>query len=182
MKFALLLAAAALAGALRAESATAVRNPFWPIDYQGASTPISAEIRAKPKPPAPPARVEKDLPVVTGKTAAAEAAKAKAAAEAAARAARAEALRNRVITRDDWLKARRAVKVSNPAAFVAEDGTRRTTVNINGNIYADNDLMSVTHDGIRFTWRIQGLEGSDSLKLVRVKARLLEEHEMGVTK
>jgi len=182
MKSILLLSLSLCALAVHAEPPTAVRNPFWPIDYAGVSTPISAEIRAKPKPPAPPAKVEKDVPVVSAKVAAAEAAKKKAAAEAAEKAAREAARRNRAITREDWLKARRAVKVSSPATFVAEDGTRRVTVNINGNIYADNDLMSVTHDGIRFTWRIQGLDGTDSIKLARVKARLLEEHEMGAQK
>ena len=58
----------------------------------------------------------------------------------------------------------------------AEDGTVRSAININGNIYVDGDLMSFTHDGIRFTWRIQGLDGKDKkLKLKRMQARLVEQ-------
>jgi len=170
----LFLCAAAGACAACATAPTAVRNPFWPIDHTGVSTPISAEIRISPKPQKPAPKAE---PVLTGKKAAAEA------AIEAARAA-AEAVKPpREVTREDWLKARRALRLTSPAVYQAEDGTRRTTININGNIYADNDFISVTHDDIRFTWRIKGLDSSaESLKLVRVKARCLNENEKGARK
>ena len=42
------------AGTLLADAPAAVRNPFWPIGYEGKTTPISAEVRAKPAPPPEP--------------------------------------------------------------------------------------------------------------------------------
>ena len=177
----------------------AVRNPFWPIGYTGEWTRISSEVRPKPK-PKPPApkpkvetkqKVENDAQIAAQKAAkeAAEkavavekaakdaAAKAKAAAEkAAAEKAAAEAAKPREITSEDWRKAQRALKGGSPVTVKAEDGTVRSAININGNIYVDGDLMSFTHDGIRFTWRIQGLDGKEKkIKLVRVKARLVEQ-------
>ena len=176
----------------------AVRNPFWPIGYTGEWTRISAEVRPKPK-PKPPApkpkvetkKVENDAQIaaqkaakeaaaaaaIAEKAAKEAAAKAKAAAEkAAAEKAAEEAARRREITAEDWRKAQRALKFGNPALFKAEDGTVRSSININGNIYVDGDLMSFTHDGIRFTWRIQGLDGKDKkLKLKRVQSRLVEQ-------
>ncbi len=179
----------------------AVRNPFWPIGYTGEWTRISSEVRSKPKPkpPAPAPKVEAKKKVendaqiaaqkaakeAAEKAAAAEraakeaAAKAKAAAEkAAAEKAAAEAAKPREIKPEDWRKAQRALKGGSPVTVKAEDGTVRSAININGNIYVDGDLMSFTHDGIRFTWRIQGLDGNGKekkVKLVRVKARLVEQ-------
>ncbi len=176
-----------------------VRNPFWPIGYTGEWTRISSEVRPKPKPkpPAPKPKVETKKKVendaqlaaqkaakeAAEKAAAAEraakeaAAQAKAAAEkAAAEKAAAEAAKPREITPEDWRKAQRALKGGSPVTVKAEDGTVRSAININGNIYVDGDLMSFTHDGIRFTWRIQGLDGKEKkVKLVRIRARLVEQ-------
>ena len=174
----------------------AVRNPFWPIGYTGEWVRISSEVRPKPK-PKPPApkpkvdakKVEADKLAVAqaaaekaAKEAAAAQAAAKAAAEkvakekAAAEKAAAEAAKPREITSEDWRKAQRALKFGSQAFFKAEDGTTRSSISINGNIYVDGDLMSFTHDGARFTWRIQGLDGKDKkLKLKRIQARLIEQ-------
>ena len=180
-------------------AAEGLRNPFWPKGYVGEMSPISAEVRKKPKPkPAPkPVAVQPkvDPKVVAAKAAAEKAAREKAEKEAAERAAKeaaareaaakkaaaekaaqeaaakAEAERKRVIGPEDWKKARKALKIGNPAVFKAEDGTTRSTISINGNIYGDGDLMSVTHEGIRFTWRVQGLAGGEKLRLERIKAR-----------
>ena len=161
----------------------AVRNPFWPIGYTGETTRISAEVRPKPKPK--PAKVESD--VSTAKELAAKAAKGSAFSEkdakgvsaqaksAAGKAAQ-EVAQPKEITTEVWRKAQRALKFGSPALFKAEDGTTRSSININGNIYVDGDLMSFTHEGVRFTWRIQGLDGKDKkLKLKRVQARLIEQ-------
>ena len=174
----------------------AVRNPFWPIGYTGEWARISSEVRPKPKPkpPAPKPKVdakkieadrlaaaqaaaekaakEATAAQAAAKAAAETAAKEKAAAEKAAK----EAAKPREITSANWRAAQKALKFGNPALFKAEDGTVRSSININGNIYVDGDLMSFTHDGIRFTWRIQGLDGKDKkLKLKRVQARLAEQ-------
>ena len=177
-----------------AAAPVAVRNPFWPIGYEGETTPISADVRPRPKPkpkPVKPKADEKKLELdrqAAAKEAAAMAAaaekaakeseaKVKAAADLAAKeaAAKAEAAKPKVITSEDWRKAQRALKFGNPALFKAEDGTVRASININGNIYVDGDLVSFTHEDVRFTWRIRGLDGKErKLKLERIRARHIE--------
>ena len=180
-------------------AAEGLRNPFWPKGYVGEMTPISAEVRPKPKPkpkPQPPkvdsktvaaAKTAKESAAkkeVEAKEAAARAAakeavakaaaeKAKAAQEAAAKA-KAEAERKREISREDWKKAMKSLKIGNPAVITTQDGKTRSTISINDNIYGDGDLMSVTHEGIRFTWRIKGLAGGEKLKLERLRARRIQ--------
>ena len=191
----LLLALLALLGALCAPAAEGVRNPFWPKGYEGERTPISADARPKPKPkPKPKAqkvdpKVEAEAKAAAAREAAAKAAAEKtekeriAKAEAAAKAAREaaekaaaekaarEAELRREVTREDWKKAMKSLKIGNPAVITTQDGRRRSTISINDNIYGDGDLMSVTHEGIRFTWRVQGLEGGEKLRLERLRAR-----------
>ena len=178
-----------------ASAAEGLRNPFWPKGYVGEMTPISAEARPKPKPKPKPqvpkvdpkaaAKAEKEAAAkkaaakeAAAKEAAAKEAAAKAAAEKAAAekaaleaAAKAEAERNREITREERKKATKSRKISNPAVFTTEDGKTRSTISINGNIYGDGDLMSVTCEGVRFTWRINGLAGGEKLRLERIRAR-----------
>lgn len=164
----------------------AVRNPFWPEGFKGELVPISAEPRVKPKPKAPepkapvapkvtpkPKLTPAEVAAAAKAKAAQEAAAAKAVAELAAKAAK-EAELKRVIVAEDWIKARRSLKISNPAKFKMDDGTTRMAIAINGNIYANEDLVSVNHANIRFTWRVKGLDGKESLKLVRIKARRID--------
>ena len=89
-------------------------------------------------------------------------------------AAKAEADRNREISREDWKKAMKSLKIGNPAVFTTEDGKTRSTISINGNIYGDGDLMSVTYEGVRFTWRVNGLSGGEKLRLERLRARRIK--------
>jgi hypothetical protein len=193
--------AALLVGVASAEPPRAVRNPFWPIGHEGVSTPISAEVRKKPEPPPEPPKPSpeevKQKEMTAAKAAAeAAAAKAKAEAEAKERAAKAaaaakaakekaerEAALRAVITDADWAKAGRALKISMPAVFTDPDGAKHYSVKINENIYSDGDLMSTTHDGIRFTWRVQSLEkGRESLKLARVRAYRIPDVKNGESK
>lgn len=181
-----------------ASAAEGLRNPFWPKGYVGEMTPISAEARPKPKPKPKPqvpkvdpkaaAKAEKEAAAkeaaakeAAAKEAAAKAAAEKAAAEKAAAekaaleaAAKAEAERNREITREEWKKAMKSLKIGNPAVFTTEDGKTRSTISINGNIYGDGDLMSVTYEGVRFTWRVNGLSGGEKLRLERLRARRIK--------
>ena len=193
-----LFALAALA-VLASSAAEGLRNPFWPKGYEGERTPISAEVRPKPKPkpvpkpaevkPKPDPKVAAEAKAKAEKEAAAKAAAEKAAAEksakeaaakaaaekAAKEAAEKEAERKREITSADWRKAMKTLKIGNPAVFKSEDGKTRSTISINGNIYVDGDRMSVTTGGIRFTWRIRGLDDGDrKLRLERVRARRVE--------
>ena len=192
-----LFALAALA-VLTASAAEGLRNPFWPKGYEGERTPISAEARPKPKPKPKPQTPKEDPKVAAAnkaaKEAAAKAAEEKAAREAAAKeaaakeaaakaaaekaaqeaAAKAEAEKKREISREDWKKAMKSLKIGNPAVITTQDGHTRSTISINGNIYGDGDLMSVTHNGIRFTWRIHGLADGEKLKLERLRARRIK--------
>ena len=187
-----------LMAATAASAAEGLRNPFWPKGYVGEMTPISAEVRPKkpkPKPKPKPdqkaaaaAKAEKDAAAKAAaakemaakkEAAARDAAAKKAAKEAAEKAAkeaaeREAAERNREIAAEDWKKAMRSLKIGNPAVITTLDGKTRSTISINGNIYGDGDLMSVTHDGIRFTWRVKGLAGGEKLKLERLRARRLK--------
>ena len=173
------------------------RNPFWPKGYEGERTPISAEVRKKPKPKPKPqapkvdqkaaAAAEKAAKEAAAKKgaaakeaaareAAAKEAAAKAAAEKAAREAaeKAEAERKREITPEEWNKARKSLKFSNPAMVKTQDGQVRATICINGNIYGDGDYMSTTLDGIRFTWRVRWVDGGQKLRLEHVRARRIK--------
>ena len=149
-----------------------VRNPFWPIGYTGETTRISAEVRPKPKPKPKPPKVMPKKNEIAAKEVAAKAGK-----EVAEKTVVVEKVTQpREITSEDWRKAQKALKFGSQALFKAEDGTTRSSISINGNIYVDGDLMSFTHDGARFTWRIQGLDGKDKkLKLKRIQARLIEQ-------
>ena len=173
------------------------RNPFWPKGYEGERTPISAEVRKKPKPKPKPqapkvdqkaaAAAEKAAKEAAAKKgaaakeaaareAAAKEAAAKAAAEKAAREAaeKAEAERKREITPEEWNKARKSLKFSNPAMVKTQDGQVRATICINGNIYGDGDYMSTTLDGVRFTWRVRWVDGGQKLRLEHVRARRIK--------
>lgn len=188
---------------MAAVAADGLRNPFWPKGYVGEMTPISADARPKPKPKAnapkvdpkaAAAKAEKEEAArkaaaakeaaareaaareAVAKEAAAKEAAAKAAAEKAAQeaAAKAEAERNREISGEDWKKALKSLRIGNPAVFTTEDGKTRSTISINGNIYGNGDLMSVTCEGIRFTWRIHGLAGDKKLRLKQIRARRIK--------
>jgi len=195
---------AALAAVIAvADAPKAVRNPFWPIGHQGVSTPISAEVRAKPAPPEKkePTEEERAKEEAAKKAAAEAAAKAKAAKEKAeaeerARVAKAaaeakaakekaerEAALRAVITEADWAKAGKSLKTRMPAVLTDPDGSKRYAVSINGNVYSDGDWMSISHDGIRFTWRVEGLSGTNTLlKLVRVRAQRIPDANKGGNK
>lgn len=171
----LLLAAADAAprGASPAEPAKgiAVRNPFWPIGYEGRREVITAEVRVTAK------KTEPDRKAREVETAAAAAAK-KARAEEEARAAEAKAAaeraeRERIITPAHWDAALRSLRIAGRVKVRADDGTERSSVMINGRAYADGDLVSFTHGRNRFTWRVANLTSGTSVRLDRVKARHL---------
>ena len=180
----IVLCAAAASAADDGVSTNGVRNPFWPIGYEGARETISPNVRPKPKPA--PAKAEAKTPpprpaVSAAEKAAAEKA-AKEAAEKAAKekaereaAARAEAeRRKREITGAHWDAARAALKFGGRVKLREDDASENSSVVINGKVYADGDLLSITHDSRRFTWRVEGLSGKSKLKLVRIRAKYLE--------
>ena len=164
-------------------STNGVRNPFWPIGYEGARETISPNVRPKPKPaPAkvavktPPPRpaisaAEKAAAEKAAKEAAEKAAKEKAEKEAAARA---EAERKkREITGAHWDAARAALKFGGRVKLREDDASENSSVVINGKVYSNGDLVSFTHDSRRFTWRYEGLSDQNKLTTIRVNPRVL---------
>ena len=163
-----------------------VRNPFWPMGYEGVREVISAEVHKPPKPKAPAAaKVAQPRPAITAAEKAAKAAAEKAAKEAAEKAAkekaakeaaaRAEAERKkREITSAHWDAAKKALVFGGRVKLREDDVLQNTSVVINGKVYSDGDQISFTHDSRRFTWRVEGLSDKNKLKLVRVRAKYLE--------
>ena len=166
-------------------STNGVRNPFWPMGYEGERETISPGVRARPKKPAASARKAPPRPAITAAERAARAAAEKAAKEAAEKAARekaekeaaarAEAERKRrEITGSHWDAARAALSFGGRMKFREEDELQNTSVVINGKVYSNGDLVSFTHDSRRFTWRYEGLSDQNKLKLTPVRAKYLE--------
>ena len=138
-------------------AAIAVRNPFWPIGYEGVREEISAE------------------PKIEVASAASDNEETATAATAAALAATSQQISAR-----DWQEARKTLRISG-TTIVTDQKTlkQKQSVIINGFTYGDGDLISINHEGRRFTWRIQGLTDGATLKLVRVRAKELEDDLKG---
>ena len=141
-------------------AALLLRNPFWPIGYEGEREEISAEARVAVK--AVQETKEED------QTARAE-------QETRQRALEQATSRN-------WIAARRTLRIGGTVFAKQPDGSTRSSVFINGRDYVDNDLVSVNCDGRRFTWRVTGLTDNGTLKLERVRARPLEDIRLTGTK
>ncbi len=164
-------------------AAQGVRNPFWPMGYEGEREVISAEVHKPPK----PAKAKGAQPrlALTAAEKAAKAAADKAAKEAAEKAARekaekeaaarAEAERKkREITGAHWDAAKKALVFGGRVKLREDDVLQNTSVVINGKVYSDGDQISFTHASRRFTWRVGGLSDKNKLKLVRIRAKYLE--------
>ena len=165
-------------------STNGVRNPFWPMGYEGEREVIAPGVHTRPKPVAPAKGARPGRVLTAAEKAAQEAAEKaakeaaeKAAAEKAAKeaAARAEAERKkREVTDVHWSAARAALACGGRRKFREEDELQNTSVVINGKVYSNGDLVSFTHDSRRFTWRYEGLTDQNKLKLTQVRAKYLE--------
>ena len=183
--FGIALCASTASFAADGVSTNGVRNPFWPMGYEGVRETISPNVRKKPKKAepkkAPPAMTVAERKKQEAEKAAAEKA-AKEAAEKAARekaekeaAERAEAERKkREVTGAHWDAARASLKFGGRVKLHEDDARENSSVVINGKVYADGDLISITHDSRRFTWRVEGLSDKSKLKLVRIRAKYIE--------
>lgn len=133
-------------------AAIAVRNPFWPIGYEGVREVISAE------------------PVVEVKnTTTAEEDTATAATAAMA------AQSSQTISTRQWVEARKSLRIGGLVVVTENDGAKRQCVMINGLAYGDGDLISANHNGRRFTWRVEGLTKGATIKLKRVRAKKIDD-------
>lgn len=131
-------------------AAIAVRNPFWPIGFEGEREIISAEPKV-------------DVSVTTTPT------------DEDTATAGAVARSSQTISDRHWSEARKTLKTSGITVVTGQDGTRRQCIMLNGLAYGDGDLVSVNHNGRRFTWRVKGLTEKDTIKLVRVRAKTIED-------
>lgn len=146
-----------------------LRNPFWPVGYNGEREPISADPRFEVSAPTEEESLkDAETSVNPEAIAAAEA------AEAASR----DKGEGRL-----WIAARKSLKIGGTLR-TGSGASSRQAVTINGNIYADGDLVSANVDGLRFTWRVKGLTETGTLKLQRIRMRELEEpsEDKGETK
>ena len=131
-------------------AAIAVRNPFWPIGFDGEREIISAEPKI-------------DVSVATAPT------------DEDTATAGAVARSSQTTSERHWSEARKTLKTSGITVVTGQDGTRRQCIMLNGLAYGDGDLVSVNHNGRSFTWRIKGLTEKDTVKLVRIRAKTIEE-------
>lgn len=132
----------------------AVRNPFWPIGYEGEREEISADPKV-------------EVQSVIG----ADGEEIATAATAAALAASSQQISAR-----SWQEARKTLHITGTTVFTDRQTLRqRQSVIINGNTYGDGDLISINHEGHRFTWRVRGLTEGATLKLERIRVKALEE-------
>ena len=179
------LCAGAASVAADGVSTNGVRNPFWPIGYEGVRETISPAVRERPKTPAASAKKTPPRPAITAAERAARAAAEKAAQEAAEKAAAEKAAKEaaaraaaerkrREITGAHWEAAKAALKFGGRVKVREDDVLQNTSIVINGKVYADGDLVSFTHDSRRYTWRVEGLTDRNTLKLVRLRAKYLE--------
>lgn len=149
------------ATAVLVASAILLRNPFWPIGYEGEREAISAEPRVAVK-----AAPEPKEEVQTAKSQ--------------------QETRQREMKRDtsrNWVAAKKTLRIGGTVLAKQPDGSTRSSVFINGRDYVDNDLVSINHDGHRFTWRVTGLTEKGTLKLERVRSRPLQDSRLkGVKK
>ena len=143
---------------------TAVRNPFWPIGYEGKRESITSEVRVVPK---KPEQIQKERESVSAKVRAA-------AAEAAAKARAEAAEREKIVTEEHWTEAYKSLRIGGRVRAKMDDGHETSSVIINGKTYGDGDLISVTQGKNRFTWRLRGLTDGKTVRLDRVAARHLE--------
>ena len=131
-------------------AAIAVRNPFWPIGFEGEREIISAEPKV-------------DVSVATAPT------------DEDTATAGAVARSSQTISDRHWSEARKTLKTSGITVVTGQEGTRRQCIMLNGLAYGDGDLVSVNHNGRRFTWRVKGLTEKDTVKLVRIRAKTIED-------
>lgn len=128
-----------------------LRNPFWPIGHAGEREIITDEPVVQVKGTSEPA--DDSQTSVTAETIAA--------AEEAENAHTADRL---------WIAARKSLRIGGTMRL--DNG--KQAIAINDKIYGDGDLISVNVKENRFTWRVKGLNGKDTLKLQRIRIRELD--------
>lgn len=144
-----------------AMAATApVRDPFWPVGYEGARYPISAEPRFASE---TGLKTEVDSPVETNVVVAVDA------GEEWAR--RAEAARLKLEMDRRWAAAVKRLKFG--GVVTMQEGP--SAVLINDRARTEGDYVRFDHNGYRFIWRVARSATEQKLRLDRVKVVSLDE-------
>lgn len=141
----------------------ALRNPFWPVGFEGPREAIGPE------------------PKVAVRTAATNELETTTAVAAARRADDADTDEESVTARH-WIAARNTLRIGGQTTATDADGSRRQSIVINGNIYGNGDVISVNHETRRFTWRVEGLTEGKTLRLIRLRVRDLTDDELNAQK
>lgn len=146
-----------------------VRDPFWPVGYEGTRRAISAEprIASLEDPKVEDARVEDVEGLGAPKTNAVQSA----ADPAEEWARRAEEARLKLEMDNRWNKAVKDLRFGG----VVKMQKGLSAVLINGRARAEGDYVRLDHEGYRFIWRVASSETERKLKLDRVKAVGLDE-------
>ena len=144
-----------------AAAAVAVRNPFWPIGYEGVKEVISTEPKIEVQ---ATATQEVDDTATAG---------------AEAQAAEQAAIAAQVVSSHTWAEARKTLRISGTTTVTDKKGRKRHSAIINGLTYGDGDLVSINHEGHRFTWRVQGLTEGATLRLIRLRAKDIDGDKKG---
>ena len=159
-------------------AAILVRNPFWPIGYEGEREEISPDVRVKAKAPPPPKpgnalQAAKSQQLPTQKEM--ELKKEQERQRELQRKKEIERLKEMErAAAPNWDAAIKTLRIGGTMRAKKPDGTTESCVYINGKVYVDNDEVSADHNGRAYTWRVTGLTESRILKLDRVSTRRLE--------
>lgn len=133
-------------------STETVRDPFWPVGFEGERHAISAEPRFPPAGPVAPAEEEKKKVEEPPS------------APAALSAAEQEDAR--------WNAALRTLRFGGLVKLGKE-----SAVMVNGKVRSVGEYVRADHDGRRFIWRVAEGGADRKLRLTRVKSVGLEEIE-----
>ena len=153
-----------------AMAATApVRDPFWPVGYEGTRRVISAEPRlsASEEPKGEDAKPEGIENLGASKTNVV----ASATDPAEEWARRAEEARLKLEMDNRWNTAVKELRFGG----VVKMQKGLSAVLINGKARTEGDYVRLDHEGYRFIWRVARSETERKLKLDRVKAVGLDE-------
>ena len=147
-----------------AMAATApVRDPFWPVGFEGERHPISVEPRFAPETGLKAEATASAVPVKTNAVVVVDA------GEEWAR--RAEAARLKLEMDERWAAAVKQLKFGGVVKMQAGP----SAVLINDRARAEGDYVLFDHGGYRFIWRVARSATEQKLRLDRVKAVRLDE-------
>ena len=144
-----------------------VRDPFWPVGYEGVRRVISAEPRFVSEEPSVVADKDSSKAVPDKKTSMV----ATSADPAEEWARRAEEARLRLEMDRRWSAAVKELRFGG----VVKMQKGISAVLINGRAHAESDYVRLDHEGYRFIWKVARSATERQLKLDRVKAVGLDE-------